>query len=57
MQDLATATGVQRGSLYNAYASSSPSTRGLAVMERAGYSRRQLKRIAATFAGAMAGDA
>jgi TetR/AcrR family transcriptional regulator, transcriptional repressor for nem operon len=28
-------------------------TRGLAVMERAGYSRKQLKESAATFVGAM----
>ncbi|MBR1219323.1 TetR/AcrR family transcriptional regulator [Bradyrhizobium sp. U87765 SZCCT0131] len=32
-------------------------TRGLAVMERAGYSRKQLKDAAATFADAIAGDA
>lgn len=32
-------------------------TRGLAVMERAGYGRRQLKQIAATFVDAMVGDA
>jgi TetR/AcrR family transcriptional regulator, transcriptional repressor for nem operon len=30
-------------------------TRGLAVMERAGYSRRQLKEAAATFVDALAG--
>ena len=32
-------------------------TRGLAVMERAGYGRRQLKDAAATFVGALVGDA
>jgi AcrR family transcriptional regulator len=32
-------------------------TRGLAVMERAGYSRKQLKESAATFVDALAGDA
>ncbi len=32
-------------------------TRGLAVMERAGYSRGQLKEVAATFVEAVAGDA
>jgi TetR/AcrR family transcriptional regulator, transcriptional repressor for nem operon len=31
-------------------------TRGLAVMERAGYSRKQLKEAAATFVEALAGD-
>jgi len=31
-------------------------TRGLAVMERAGYSRKQLKEIAATFVGSLAGN-
>jgi len=31
-------------------------TRGLAVMERAGYSRKQLKEAAATFVGALADD-
>jgi AcrR family transcriptional regulator len=31
-------------------------TRGLAVMERAGYSRKQLQEAAATFAAALAGD-
>jgi TetR/AcrR family transcriptional regulator, transcriptional repressor for nem operon len=31
-------------------------TRGLAVMERAGYSRKQLKQAAATFVDAMAGE-
>jgi len=32
-------------------------TRGLAVMERAGYGRKQLNEAAATFVGAMVGDA
>jgi TetR/AcrR family transcriptional regulator, transcriptional repressor for nem operon len=32
-------------------------TRGLAVMERAGYSRKQLKEAAATFVDAVVGDA
>jgi len=32
-------------------------TRGLAVMERAGYDRKQLKEAAATFVDALAGDA
>jgi AcrR family transcriptional regulator len=32
-------------------------TRGLAVMERAGYSRKQLKEAAATFVDALVGDA
>lgn len=32
-------------------------TRGLAVMERAGYSRKQLREAAATFVNAMVGDA
>jgi TetR/AcrR family transcriptional repressor of nem operon len=32
-------------------------TRGLAVMERAGYGRKQLKEAAATFVGALVGDA
>jgi TetR/AcrR family transcriptional regulator, transcriptional repressor for nem operon len=32
-------------------------TRGLAVMERAGYSRKQLRETASTFAEALAGDA
>ena len=32
-------------------------TRGLAVMERAGYGRKQLKETAATFVDALAGDA
>ena len=31
-------------------------TRGLAVMERAGYGRKQLKEAAATFVGALVGD-
>jgi AcrR family transcriptional regulator len=31
-------------------------TRGLAVMERAGYSRKQLKEVAATFADVLVGD-
>ena len=32
-------------------------TRGLAVMERAGYGRKQLKEAAATFVDALVGDA
>jgi len=32
-------------------------TRGLAVMERAGYGRKQLKKISATFVDALVGDA
>jgi hypothetical protein len=32
-------------------------TRGLAVMERAGYSRKQLRESAATFVDALVGDA